>query len=276
MAVEGYEASTYGDRFADVYDDWYESVTDVEACVERVVSLAAEAGGGPVLELGVGTGRLALPLAAHGLEVHGVDASAAMLDRLRAKEGGDAVRLTLGDMADLDLDRPAAGFAVVLVAFNTFFNLGTEAAQRRCLQRVSALLAPRGRFVLEAFVPDDELAGGPRSNVTARHITADEVVLAVSRNDVEAQTVTGQHIHLTNQGIRLRPWHLRYATPHQLDDLAQEAGLLLDWRAAGWRGELFGAASAVHVSAYRRSNVPGVPASALSADLRPSPPATQR
>lgn len=248
--MEGYDASTYGERFADVYDDWYGDVSDVEGCCDRVAGLVAAVGGGPVLELGVGSGRLALPLAARGLEVHGIDASEAMVARLRAKPGGDAIRVTVGDMAELSLPDPPP-FAVVLVAFNTFFNLPTEDEQRRCLERVAGLLAPGGRFLLEAFVPDAPGGQGVDGALTPRRITSDEVVLSVSQRDRATQTVTGQHVHITEDGIRLRPWHLRYATPAQLDELAAGAGLVLDRREAGWRGEPFTDDSDVHVSAYR-------------------------
>jgi len=253
--VEGYDASTYGERYADVYDDWYGGVTDAEACADRVAALAAEAGGGPVLELGVGSGRLALPMAGRGLEVHGLDASAAMLERLRAKPGGEAVRTTLGDMATVPLDDPP-GFAVVLVAFNTLFNLATEDEQRRCLRRARELLAPAGRLVVEAFVPREDLSGSAERSVTPRHLTADEVVLTVSVVDPVQQTISGQHVHLTEAGTRLRPWHLRYLTPTQLDALAGEIGLVLVDRAAGWRGEPFGGDSDAHVSTYRKATSP--------------------
>jgi SAM-dependent methyltransferase len=255
--VEGYDASTYGDRFADVYDDWYGDVTDAEACTARLAELVAEAGGGRALELGVGSGRLALPLAARGVEVHGIDASPAMLERLAAKPDGHRVTTTLGDMAALELDH-VAPFALVFVAFNTFFNLGSRAAQERCLGRVAQLLSPTGLFVLEAFVPPEagEAAGG---TVTPRHITADQLVLTASLHDPDAQTITGQHVHITAAGIQLRPWHLRYAAPAELDDLCEAAGLALRWRAGGWRDEPFGAASGVHVSAYGRGNVDPVP-----------------
>jgi SAM-dependent methyltransferase len=252
--VEGYDASTYGDRFADVYDDWYGDVTDARACTAKVAELSAAAGGGPVLELGIGSGRLALPLAARGLEVHGIDASEAMLARLRTKPGSDALTLTLGDMGELALVDPPP-FSVVLVAFNTFFNLASEAAQRHCLDRVAALLAPDGWFVLEAFVPAAVDGTGVDGSLTPRHITADEVVLSVSQRDRAAQTISGQHVHVTEAGIRLRPWHLRYATPAQLDAMAAGAGLALAWRAAGWEGQRFTEDSDVHVSAYRRGSV---------------------
>ena len=249
--MEGYDASTYGDRFAEVYDDWYGDLTDAEACADHVAALVASLGGGPVLELGIGSGRLALPLLERGLEVHGLDASAAMVVRLRAKPGGDRVPVMIGDMADLPLVDPPP-FTVVLVAFNTFFNVASDEGQRRCLGRVRDVLAPGGALVLEAFVPDAPSGRGIDGALTPRRITADEVVLAVSQRDRAAQTVTGQHVHITEAGIRLRPWHLRYATPDQLDAMAADAGLVLAERTAGWRGEPFTENSDVHVSVYRR------------------------
>lgn len=251
--MEGYDARTYGDRYADVYDDWYGDVTDAAACADHLAELARR-GRGPVLELGVGSGRLALPLAARGITVHGIDSSTTMLGRLRAKAGGRAVPVVAGDMARLPV-RPDARYAVVFVAFNTFFNLATETLQRRCLAEVAERLGADGRVVIEAFVPRDDVELSTRSSVTPRHLAADEVVLSISEVDPTAQTITGQHVHITEQGIRLRPWHLRYATPDQLDAMAAGAGLVLEQRSAGWRGEPFTDESTVHVSRYRRGNV---------------------
>ena len=260
--MEGYGPATYGDRFADVYDDWYGEVSDVEATVAHVVALAGSIGGGPVLELGAGSGRLALPLAAAGLDVWALDASAAMVERLRAKPGAAGVTAVVGDMADLAaLDALGAGedgeappFAVVLCAFNTFFNLTSTAAQLACLRGVAARLAPGGRLVVEAFVPppgDEEAAAV--GAVEPRHIGLDEVVLTVSRLDPAARTVTGQHVTLSEAGVRLRPWVLHYVSPGGLDDLAGQAGLSLATRHGGWRGEAFTEASPVHVSSYGNS-----------------------
>ena len=249
--MEGYGASTYGDRFADVYDDWYQDVSDVGATVERVAALAGPRGG-RVLELGAGSGRLAVPLAGRGLDVWAVDASTAMLDRLRAKPGGDRVRAVVDDMAELEA--PAlqdGGFGVVLCAFNTLFNITDTAGQRRCLTRGRELLAPDGRLVVEAFVPPP---GGERDAavgaVEPRHIGLDEVVLTVSRLDPGTRTITGQHVQITEGGVRLRPWVLHYASPDDLDALAAEAGLRLVERHAGWHGEEFTPDADVHVSVY--------------------------
>ncbi len=241
--MEGYRPSSYGDGIADVYDAWYEAGFDTQGAVEQLALLAA---GGPVLELGVGTGRLALPLAARGLRVDGVDASAAMLDRLRAKPGADLLGLTLGDMAEAE---PAGRYTLVFVAANTFFGLTTVADQRRCLANVAARLAPGGAFVIEAFVPDDRIERG--SSVEVRTLAADRVVLFVNRFEPATQEAFGQYVDVTEAGIRLRPSHIRYAPPAELDDLAAAVGLALEQRWAGWRGEPFGPDSTAHVSVYR-------------------------
>lgn len=254
--MEGYSPSTYGDRFADVYDDWYGDVSDVSATVARVTQIAKAVGDGAVLELGCGTGRLAIPIAEAGFETWAIDASPAMIQRLRTKPGGEGVSTVVGDMSELPLD-DAPPFAIVLCAFNTLFNLTTTDAQRRCLTRVRECLAPDGRLVIEAFVPpsDDENDDGhsPVGSVEPWRIGLDEVVLTVSRLDPTARNVTGQHVHLSERGVRLRPWMLHYATPDELDRLAQDAGLRLVERTAGWRGEPFTASSATHVSTYGKT-----------------------
>lgn len=246
-AVEGYDASTYGEGFADVYDDWYGGISDAGATVEVLAALAA---GGPVLELGVGTGRLAIPLAAKGLEVHGVDASPAMIERLRAKPGGDAVEVVAGDFTDLGVQVPG-GFAVAFVAFNTLFNLGSAEAQQRCFTSVADRLRPGGTFVVEAFVPDPDAApsGG---GLTTSSVATDEVVLQATVADPVAQTISGSTITISSGGVRLRPWHIRWATPDQLDEMAAAAGLVRRHRWAGWDRSPHAADGPRHVSVYER------------------------
>lgn len=255
--MDGYDASTYGDRFADVYDDWYAEISDVDATVERVAALAGELAPPArgvrrpaVLELGAGSGRLAIPLAARGIEVWAVDASAAMVQRLAAKPGGDRVHALVSDMRVLALGG-APPFAVVLCAFNTLFNLTSTDDQRRCLREVARVLAPGGRFVVEAFVPPllDEDAP-PVDSVEPRHIGLDEVVLGVSRLEPATRMITGQFVQITEAGIRLRPWVLHYASPDQLDELAASAGLALAERHGDWHGTPFTDASTTHVSSY--------------------------
>jgi SAM-dependent methyltransferase len=143
--MEGYRPETYGDRIADVYDAMMADLPDPTDSVDRLADLA---GPGPALELGIGTGRVALPLAARGVQVHGVDASEAMVGRLRAKPGGEAIPVTLGDFAGV----PAEGdYRLVYVVFNTFFALLTQDAQVRCFAGVARRLAPGGAFVLQDF-----------------------------------------------------------------------------------------------------------------------------
>lgn len=244
--MEGYGPSTYGDRFADVYDDWYAGVSDVGATVERVAALA---GTGPVLELGGGSGRLAVPLSARGIETWTIDASAAMVERLRSKPGGERVHAVVGDMSELDLG-DAPRFAVVLCAFNTFFNLTTTDAQRRCLARVAERLAQGGRLVVEAFVPPPDAGTGVKDSIELHRIGVDDVVLMVSRTDPAARTVISQHVQLSAAGLRMRPSVLHYTSPAGLDALAAEAGLRRVDRAGGWRGEPFDDASPTHVTTY--------------------------
>jgi SAM-dependent methyltransferase len=252
--VHGFDASTYGERFADVYDQWYGDVSDVAATVE-VVSALAE--GGPVLELGVGTGRLAVPLAGRGLEVHGLDASPAMLARLAAKAeaAGVEVHAHLGDFTDVGVEVPG-GFAVVLVAFNTLFNLADADAQRRCMGAVATRLRPDGWFAVEAFVPGvpgpDHAAEG--AVVTPRAVEADVVELQVSIHDPAAQTVRGSIVTITEAGIRLRPWWIRWAPPAELDAMAAAAGLTRVERWADWDGTPFDDECHRHVTLYRPTN----------------------
>jgi SAM-dependent methyltransferase len=202
-----------------------------------------------VLELGVGTGRLAIPLAERGLAVTGVDASATMLEHLAAKPGGGQVAAVLGDMADPPVGD--AAFAVVFVAYNTLFNLVADGAQQRCLASAAALLAPGGAVVVEAFVPDED--GSASDAVTTRRVTADQVVLSVSRSDPARQEALGQYVDITEAGIKLRPWHIRWSTPEQIDEMAAGAGLALEHRWADWAGTAWSGDAPAHVSVYRRT-----------------------
>lgn len=248
VRVEAYDPASYGEAFADVYDDWYGRVGDEKPAVDRLTDLA---GRGPVLELGVGTGRLAIPLAARGVDVWGLDASPAMLERLRGKPGADRVHTIRGDMAAFDLD--GRRFRLVVVAYNTLFNLTPSGAQARCLGQIAVHLAPGGMVVIEAFVPVEAAgpATPPEDVVEVRRVEADRVVLTVSRVRPEEQVVEGHHVELTDAGVRLRPWRIRFLTPAQLDELALAAGLRLEARWGGWREQPFDDTSESHVSIYR-------------------------
>lgn len=248
--MQRYTDSTYGDAFADVYDDWYGGVSDVDATVRLVERLAAAAGATSVLELGAGTGRLAVPLAETGLHVTAVDASTAMLDRLRARDPDRRVTIVTGDMVD---ELPDGPFGVVLVAYNTLFNLTSEGRQQACCAAAAARLAPGGSFVVEAFVPEEPPRHG--SQIDVRSMTADEVVLNISVHDGDDQRVEGHVVHLAQgRPVRLRPWAIRYLSPGQLDAVVAATGLRLTDRWEDFTGRPFGANSSRHVSVYRRSS----------------------
>jgi SAM-dependent methyltransferase len=257
--VRGYDHRSYGDGFADVYDEWYADVTDVDATVSRVLGLAGS--GGRVLELGVGTGRLAVPLAGAGLRVVGIDSSEAMLATRRDRDGGHRVDVVVGDITT---DLPAGPFDVVLIAYNTIFNLLGEHDQPRLFRDVAARLAPAGAFVVEAFVPapaaEDEPATS--SEVSVRSMAVDHVVLSVSVNRRDEQLAEGQFVQFTEGGgVRLRPWSIRWATPAQLDEMATAAGLRLAERFDDMAGAPFTDDSARHVSVYRRPPARKMPGS---------------
>ena len=248
--MDGYTNSTYGDAFADVYDDWYHGISAVDATVDLLAGLAAEFGELPVLELGVGTGRLAIPLAARGVQVVGLDSSAAMLSKLAGKEEGRSVRAVLGDMVD---DQPDGPFAVVFVAYNTFFNLLSEARQQSCFAAVSQRLAPGAAFVIEAFVPEPQ----PGSSVVVRSMTADSVVLSITTHDVASQTAQGQYISFSaTGGVQMRPWAIRYATVEQIDSMAEASGFRLEQRWEDAERTQFNADSPRHLSVYRTIHTP--------------------
>jgi SAM-dependent methyltransferase len=149
--MQGYGPSTYGDRWADIYDDWTQQRLGAAVTQAAIDGLAELADGGRVLELAIGTGRIALGLVERGLEVHGLDASEEMVARLRAKPGGEDLPVTIGDFADVGVD---GRFDVVFVAFNTFFALTTQDDQIRCFENVARHLTDDGVFAIEAFVPD--------------------------------------------------------------------------------------------------------------------------
>ena len=247
--MQGYDASSYGDGFADVYDDWYHGISDVELTVAELLDFA---GTGPVLELGVGTGRIAVPLAEaglrRGLTVVGIDSSEAMLGRLAWRDPGRLVTAVLGDMRN---DLPEGPFALVFAAYNTLFNLTGDGDQARCFADVAERLQPGGRFVVEAFVPDDPPSGG--DSVTVRSMTADRVVLSISVDDPERQCASGQFVELSETGgVRLRPWSIRYSTPVQLDEYARAAGLALEQRWGSFGRTPFDEDSTRHVTVYHR------------------------
>ena len=239
-----YIASTYGDQLADVYDEWFDTVD--EAAIDRLAELAD---GGRALELGIGTGRVALPLVARGIEVHGIDASEAMVAKLRRRPGAESINVTMGNFADVQV---AGEFRLIFVVFNTFFGLVTQEEQVRCFRNVGAHLGRGGAFVIEVFVPDmNRFSGG--QELRTREVTTERVSLQASLHDPVSQRVKSQFIVFLNDRVGLYPVEIRYCWPSELDLMAQLAGLRLRHRWSNWsRGE-FNATSEKHISVYERA-----------------------
>jgi len=241
--MEGYNQQIYGERVADLYDTWSPGTLITEECVERILELA---GPGPVLELGVGTGRLAVPLAERGLAVVGIDSSPTMLERLAAKPGGKAVQAVLGDFADVEVE---GQFRAIVVAADTLFMLTSQEEQVRCFAGAAKHLCQGGVFVVEAFMPSrTRYASG--QDVVVRRITTDSVLLGAATHDPVQQRIEGQQILLAATGIRMVPGVLRYAWPAELDLMARLAGLRLRERWGNWRRWPFTAVSGSHISVY--------------------------
>src|ERR1041384_1134557 len=241
--MTSYTAEPYGEQIADVYDDWYKDYD--EAAITMLAELAR---GRRALELGIGTGRIALPLVARGVEVHGLDASPAMVERLHAKPNGADVSVTIGDFTEVAV---AGEFALIYIVFNTFFTLPTQDAQVRCFRNVAAHLAPGGCFLIEAFVPDVTRFDGGQTT-RAVQVTTESAHLEVTQHDPVAQRSFSQHVVITDGQVRLYPVQIRYAWPAELDLMAQLAGLRLRDRWSDWQRTPFTSASTKHISIYER------------------------
>jgi len=239
-----YGNETYGERIADIYDEWYRDCN--AAAVDALCNLAND---GRALELGIGTGRIALPLQQRGVEVHGIDASESMIAKLRAKPGGERIPVTLGDFADVAAD---GEFSLIYVLFNTFFALLKQDDQVRCFENAARHLSGGGVFVIEAFVPD-VARFKDRQTVRAVNVGGDEVRLEASRFDPISQQVVSQHVVLTEQGVRLYPVKVRFAWPAELDLMARLAGLRLQHRWDSWERTPISEESSSHISVYRHA-----------------------
>jgi SAM-dependent methyltransferase len=244
--MDGYGPSTYGDHIADVYDAWFHPPSDPGAAVDFLAELA---GSGPALELAIGTGRIALPLARRGVEIRGIDASTAMVGKLREKPGGGDIPVTMGDFTDVAVE---GRFRLVFVVFNTLFALLTQDDQRRCVRNVADHLTDDGVFVVEAFVPD--LARFDRGQRVQTHkLDTGRVFLDVSLHHPENQRVSVQLVVLEESGFRMFPVELRYVWPSELDLMAELAGLRLRERWGDWNREPF-TGEGKHVSVYERAS----------------------
>jgi SAM-dependent methyltransferase len=245
--AEHYGARFFGEREAAVYDEHEAALFDATVVTPIVDLLAGLADGGTALEMGIGTGRIALPLAARGIDVHGIDASAAMVSRLRAKPGGDDIDVVIGDFSTA---RAGSEFALVYLIFNTLWNLKTQDEQIACFANAASHLAHGGHFVIELFVP--ELQRLPPGNdvfvygVGARTISFDVY-------DVVTQASTSNHFVIEDDGrVSTYPVEGRYVWPSELDLMARLAGMTLRDRWGGWQHESFTKLSSTHVSVYEK------------------------
>jgi SAM-dependent methyltransferase len=230
----------FGEAVAAEYDDGGAMFSD--AVVGATVDfLAGLAGGGAALELGIGTGRIGVPLAGRGVRVHGIDLSPAMVARLREKPGAEGIEVTLGDFATT---RVEGAFALVYVVFNTIMNLTTQDAQVACFENAASHLAPGGAFVVEVMVPDlRRLPPGERwvtFDVSDGHVGVDEY-------DVVGQGLVSHHYTTRRDSVPFR-----YVWPAELDLMARIAGLTLRERWADWDRSPFTAESRSHVSVWER------------------------
>jgi SAM-dependent methyltransferase len=236
----------FGERVASRYD---ESSADLfePAVVDPVVEfLAGLAGRGAALEFGIGTGRIALPLARRGIPVHGIDLSEAMVARLRAKPGAEQIGVTIGDFATTAVE---GRFSVAYLVFNTIMNLTSQEEQAACFQNVAAHLAPGGCFVIEVMVPAlQRLPPGE----TVRAFTVTATRLGFDEYDVASQGLVSHHYSLVDGRLEVASMPFRYVWPSELDLMARLAGMTLRERWSGWKREPFTSDSTGHVSVWEK------------------------
>ena len=231
-------AARYDESAADMFD-----AAVVDPVVDFLVGLA---GGGRALELGIGTGRIALPLAQRGVPVHGIELSKAMVARLRAKQGGEDIGVTIGNFATTTVD---GTFSVGYLVFNTILNLTTQAAQVACFRNVAAHLEPGGCFVIEVGVPELQRLP-PGETLRAFHVS--ETRWGLDEYDVATQGLTSHHFEVVDGSLERLSIPFRYAWPSELDLMAQLAGMRLRERWSGWKREPFTSDSDKHVSVWEK------------------------
>lgn len=233
---------------AEDYDEFVTYASRPPETDAEVAGLARLADGGRALELGVGTGRVAIPLAATGLEVHGIELDPDMIDQLRSKPGGERVSVHRGDMADMDVD---GSFNLIYAVFGTLFMLPSQADQVRCFRRAAHKLAPGGKLVIEALMPRPSSYdnGG---KVTVADANDERVIVNVSTIDALTQTIHARQVVLAPAGIQIHPVRVRYSWPSELDLMAQLAQLHIHARWSDWNGEPFAADHQRHISVYEK------------------------
>lgn len=233
----------YGERWAPDWERHFGTFSDTSETVHLVAELAD---GRSVLELGVGSGRLALGLRKRGLSVHGVDNSQPMVDALRRKPGGDVLPVTVCDLASV---RVAGSFGVVVLAYSTLFALGTQDLQTQVFANAQRHLSPGGCFVLEAIAHQ----GAPpeHGRCWTGSVSPDEVVLYAQEVDVANQHIFRCAIVIRDgEAPRIHPSASRYCRPAEIDAMARSAGMQLRDRWGGWDKRPFDATCTRHVSVY--------------------------
>jgi SAM-dependent methyltransferase len=236
----------FDERVAARYDESSAEMFQPEAVDPVLDFLADLAGSGRALELGVGTGRIALPLAQRGVPVHGIDMSKAMVARLRAKPGGEDIGVTIGDFATTTVD---GAFSVAYLVFNTISNLTTQEEQVACFRNVAAHLEPSGCFVIEVGIP--ELQRLPPGE-TFRVFHASESRWGIDEYDVANQGLISHHFEIVDGRLERNSVPFRYTWPSELDLMAQLAGMSLRERWSGWKQEPFTSDSRKHVSVWEK------------------------
>jgi SAM-dependent methyltransferase len=237
----------FGERVAGRYDESSPEMFDAAVVDPAVDFLVDLAGDGATLELGIGTGRIALPLSQRGIPVHGIDLSEAMVARLRAKPGGAAIPVAIGDFATTTV---AGTFSVAYLVFNTINNLTTQDEQVACFQNVAAHLEPGGCFVIEVGVP--ELQRLPPGE-TVRPFDVSPNHLGFDEYDVATQGLISHHYSLMDGVWEVASTPFRYVWPAELDLMARLAGMRLRERWSGWKREPFTSESRKHVSVWERT-----------------------
>jgi len=240
------EDGYFGESVAARYDESSAEMFTPDAVEPAVDVLAELAGSGRALELGVGTGRIALPLSRRGVEVHGIDMSRAMVERMRAKPGGAEIGVTIGDFATAKVE---GGFSLAYLVFNTIMNLTSQDAQVDCFRNVAEHLAPGGRFVIEVAVPDLRRLP-PGQNAVPFHVG--EGRLGFDVYDVATQSMSSHHVRVEDGRGSYLAVPFRYVWPAELDLMARLAGMRLRERWDGWTGEPFTSDSRQHVSVWEK------------------------
>ena len=241
-----HEDGYFGEQVAATYDQTTAELFDPAIVEPTVDFLAGLAGHGRALELGIGTGRIALPLAARGIQVHGIELSRAMASRLRAKPGGDGIGVTIGDFSAAKTD---GTFSLAYLVRNTIMNLTTQAAQVACFRNVAAHLEPGGSFVIEVLVPGLQRLP-PGETFQVFHVS--DTHWGIDEYDVATQGLTSHHLRIIDDRLERFSAPFRYAWPAELDLMAELAGMRLRERWSSWKREPFTSDSREHVSVWEK------------------------